>query len=580
MTEFRRTVAFEIYIMRQARWELHARYGPRERTEAVNDAKAMNGSAGIQAVKVTREVFNTLEEITEEYVVYKSRRELPAPVELTRSARRGKRRPLRTRDPNHAFAPGHVIDPKVAIRVRMTMAARALFTTFVGLAAAGLVTAFFSGLFSGFGRLGSDGMSGMEMAGLIAIFFGVFLAASVIAAGEIFPLVEKYCKTLSAGGVALGKRRTRVKPKRRPPQASAPSSAATGARQAQAAPPAAPPAAAPAAPAAIRDQSLPSDPTPATEEHRAFLKAYLNEAMTPVRGAYDIRDQFIRFGINLFTAGTCDTLCKERNLGSDAMLEIMADVIRSLGVPPLKAKSFAANHLEYLVADPRYAVMFESGQEAIRAHLGGRPQATDLLCRALDIWAKAEKGQGQPSSKAVTVMFTEITNYEETVARQGDVAGQQVLHIHNAIVDAVLREFGGKQIKQLQNGAMISFGDCAQAVEAAVAIRDRLADHTRNTPAIPVSVKIGLNLGEPISEDNDLFGSTVQLAARIAGHAEPGQVLVSKPVHEEAKAKSATVNFAPRGTASLKGFTEPVPVFSVMAAAVGGQVPAAALESF
>ncbi len=216
----------------------------------------------------------------------------------------------------------------------------------------------------------------------------------------------------------------------------------------------------------------------------------------------------------------------------------------------------------------------------MHAHLAGRPQASDLLCRALDNWVATKANPAAPSG-SVTVVFTEIVNYDETTARNGDVAGQELLRIHNGIVDAAVQEFNGTRIKQTQTGAMLSFADCTRAVDAAVAIRDRLAGHTRGNPAFPVTVRIGLNCGEPITEDDDLFGSTVQLAARIAAHAGSGEVLVSQPVRDEVEARSNILTFSPKGTASLKGFATPVPVFAVETVAPDREpVPEGALNSF
>lgn len=74
-------------------------------------------------------------------------------------------------------------------------------------------------------------------------------------------------------------------------------------------------------------------------------------------------------------------------------------------------------------------------------------------------------------------------------------------------------------------------------------------------------LRIGLNAGEPIAEDDDLFGTAVQLAARITDRAEPGQVLVSRVVADLCAGKG--FEFTPAGDATLKGFDEPVALFAV-----------------
>ncbi len=74
-------------------------------------------------------------------------------------------------------------------------------------------------------------------------------------------------------------------------------------------------------------------------------------------------------------------------------------------------------------------------------------------------------------------------------------------------------------------------------------------------------VRIGLNAGEPVAEDGDLFGTAVQLAARVCAQAEPGQILAADVVQQLAAGKG--FDFADRGEASLNGFEKPVRLHEV-----------------
>ena len=79
--------------------------------------------------------------------------------------------------------------------------------------------------------------------------------------------------------------------------------------------------------------------------------------------------------------------------------------------------------------------------------------------------------------------------------------------------------------------------------------------------AEPIRVRVGLNAGEPIAEEKDLYGTAVNLAARICGHAEAGQILVSDVVQQLAAGKGFA--FADKGEATLKGFEKPVRLHEV-----------------
>ena len=109
-------------------------------------------------------------------------------------------------------------------------------------------------------------------------------------------------------------------------------------------------------------------------------------------------------------------------------------------------------------------------------------------------------------------------------------------------------------VKHTGDGIMASFASTAGAVRAALQIQGELADGE-------LGVRVGLNAGEPVVEGQDLFGSAVQLAARITSHAAPGQVLVSNVVRELCAGK--VFDFRPLGAVSLRGFPEPIQLHEV-----------------
>ena len=153
-----------------------------------------------------------------------------------------------------------------------------------------------------------------------------------------------------------------------------------------------------------------------------------------------------------------------------------------------------------------------------------------------------------------TLLFTDIEASTALTQRLGDEGAQELLHGHNGVVRAALDEHGGREVKHTGDGLMASFPSAVSAVTAALQMQRDLAGGE-------VRVRIGLNAGEPIAEDGDLFGTAVQLAARITDRAEPGQVLVSNVVRELCAGK--TFEFTSMGEATLKGFDEPVALFEV-----------------
>ena len=167
-------------------------------------------------------------------------------------------------------------------------------------------------------------------------------------------------------------------------------------------------------------------------------------------------------------------------------------------------------------------------------------------------------GEAQPTEPGAfrTILFTDMEGSTSLTQRLGDAAAQEVLRTHNIIVRDALTAHSGTEIKHTGDGIMASFTSASAALEAAVAIQKALADHNQGNPDTAIRVRIGLNAGEPVAEDEDLFGTAVQLAARVCDKAEPGQILVSNVVQELAAGKG--FDFADKGEASLKGFEKPV----------------------
>ena len=149
---------------------------------------------------------------------------------------------------------------------------------------------------------------------------------------------------------------------------------------------------------------------------------------------------------------------------------------------------------------------------------------------------------------------------------------QELLRAHDAIVREALRSHGGTEIKHTGDGIMASFPAASRALECAIAVQQGFAERNSGAGAHgqaplpePIRVRIGLNAGEPVAEEEDLFGTAVQLAARVCAKAEPGQVLVSNVVRELAAGKGFL--FSDCGDVVLRGFEDPVRLYELRWAA-------------
>jgi adenylate cyclase len=135
-----------------------------------------------------------------------------------------------------------------------------------------------------------------------------------------------------------------------------------------------------------------------------------------------------------------------------------------------------------------------------------------------------------------------------------------VLRQHERIVREALKSHGGSELKTMGDGFMASFSSATRALESSIAMQRAFAAHNQSAEE-PTLVRVGLNAGEPIAEDEDLFGTAVIEAARIAAAAKGGEILASNVVRELAKGKDFL--FADRGEVALRGFDEPVRLYEV-----------------
>lgn len=153
-----------------------------------------------------------------------------------------------------------------------------------------------------------------------------------------------------------------------------------------------------------------------------------------------------------------------------------------------------------------------------------------------------------------TILFTDMESSTALTQRLGDDAAQELVGLHDSTVRAALDQHGGREVKHTGDGIMASFGSAVAAVTAAVQMQRELTSRG-------IGARVGLNAGEPIAQGGDLFGTAVQLAARIADHADAGQVIVSNVVKELCAGKQFTFNAL--GDVALKGFEEPAALYEV-----------------
>ena len=174
----------------------------------------------------------------------------------------------------------------------------------------------------------------------------------------------------------------------------------------------------------------------------------------------------------------------------------------------------------------------------------------------------------QQPEGAVTVLFTDVEGSTDMRTRFGDEAADELLRTHEDLVRAQVERHGGREVKSLGDGFMVAFGSPRKAISCAVDIQRVLDERNRSNPSREIRVRIGINTGEVSDVAGDLIGAAVNAAARIAGKARGGQILVANVVKDLAGVRP-DLSYIDRGLYWLKGFPERWRLYEILRRAPG-----------
>lgn len=168
-------------------------------------------------------------------------------------------------------------------------------------------------------------------------------------------------------------------------------------------------------------------------------------------------------------------------------------------------------------------------------------------------------GSDAPDPAFRAVMFTDMVDSTGMTARLGDARAVEMVRAHDAIVRRALAESGGREVKHTGDGIMAALARVEAAVACAQAIQRGL-DAFNRVSAEPLAVRIGLHAGEPVEDSHDLFGLTVQTAARVCRAGGGGTIVVTEAVRA---ALPDAAGLAPLGAQALKGIAGKVALYEV-----------------
>lgn len=160
----------------------------------------------------------------------------------------------------------------------------------------------------------------------------------------------------------------------------------------------------------------------------------------------------------------------------------------------------------------------------------------------------------------LAIVFTDIKGFTERTSQQTLEENERLLKTHNELLAPLFRAFNGRIVKTIGDAFMVTFESPTGAVMAGVAIQDALWRHNRDAAeGDRLDVRVAVNVGEVRLEGTDVFGEPVNIAARVEGLAESGEVTFTEAVY--LSMNRAEVAAEEIGRFDLKGIPEPVRLF-------------------
>ena len=159
-----------------------------------------------------------------------------------------------------------------------------------------------------------------------------------------------------------------------------------------------------------------------------------------------------------------------------------------------------------------------------------------------------------PTRRLAAIMFTDTVGYTKLMG-ENEQKALRILRKNRQLHKSIIRKHHGKWLKEMGDGTLASFKTTSDAVYCA-------GELMKNCKMAGITLRIGMHQGEIVEEDGDVFGDGVNVASRIEPLAEPGQILVSGPIHRNVKNKDGITTTFLKET-ELKNVDEPVRIFTL-----------------
>src|SRR5207245_2841355 len=167
-----------------------------------------------------------------------------------------------------------------------------------------------------------------------------------------------------------------------------------------------------------------------------------------------------------------------------------------------------------------------------------------------------------PSVRRLTaILAADVAGYSRLMGADEEGTHERLKAHLRELVEPKIKEHRGRTVKNTGDGFLAEFPSVVDAVRCAIAVQRAMADRNAETPENKrIAFRVGVNLGDVIAEENDIYGDGVNVAARLEALAEPGGICISRVVRDQIRDK-LPFPFEDRGVQSVKNLARSVRVY-------------------
>jgi len=169
--------------------------------------------------------------------------------------------------------------------------------------------------------------------------------------------------------------------------------------------------------------------------------------------------------------------------------------------------------------------------------------------------------------RLAAILAADVAGYSRLIGADEGGTLERLKALRRELFDPKIAEYRGRLVKTTGDGLLVEFGSVVDALRCAVEVQREMTGHNADVaPDNRIEFRIGINVGDVVVEDGDIFGDGVNVAARLEGLAEPGGICVSARVQEDAAGR-LDLAFEDIGEQQLKNIARPVRAYRVVTAA-------------